>query len=1061
MCVLCATCLITSYTIRMISSVNNSSRCIGRRAAKKGPRYAVQNQAAGNAKSTTGYSIMTRRQKKILEEQKEKRRKEEFSKNRKLLKCKKLLKIATFNVRTLNVENSELEELGQNFKIGELAAEAELSGIDILCIQEHRILHKDVNFKYHTAGKGWVFITSSGWKNSANAANGGVGILLSPRANASLKNIEKVNSRIVVATFTGNPALSVICCYSPTNCCEDKVAEQFYEKLADVQKALPKHNVVATCGDFNAKVKEQDIIRRSFHDKTSRNGDLLLDLISENEQVSLNSHFLKKNSKLWTFTYPDKTKAHIDYILINRKWVKSAIDCQAYNSFMQIGSDHRVVVAHLRLSLRAPKRSRIKQKRYNWGTIVNDHDINAQFSVEVRNRFSALQDVSEDDIDSRFNNIVKACDEAANLIVPEKPRQKKRVPWDTPEMKEQRKRCKEAQKVQKEKPSTANRKKYIEEKKILQKTQEDEMQAFFQRHIDEINNAPDSCRQGKAWAALNQITNRKKSSTCRLKGSSSQERKKMFYSHFKELLGETPQNDGLQSIQKIVQDTLPISTEDFSMEELDAAVKSLSSGKSYLYLPVEVWKNGALNNELLSICNELLKEGTAPEKWKKSCICPIPKKGDLGLPSNYRGISLMSTAAKIYNKMLLLRIRPELEKILRKNQNGFRPGRSTIPQVLTLRRLIEGITEKQLTATLLFVDFSKAFDSIHRGTMLNILRAYGIPEKIVRGIGALYQNTTAQVRTPDGDTDFFKVLAGVLQGDTLAPYLFIIVLDYVLRTSLDKNTGLGFTLHPRRSRRCPAVTITDADFADDLALFADNNKDAEALLLVLEVAAEAVGLRINRDKTEYMSFRTTGTIKCKSGERLDEVTNFKYLGSWLASSTADMKTRIAQSWKAHNKLDKIWKSSLSREMKISLFRSLVLSILLYGAEAWTLTVASQKKLDGVFTRMLRKALGLTWRDKVTNIELYRNVPTLSSELRHRRLRFAGHCWRRQEELCSQLLMWNPTQGKRRRGAPAKKYTDVLREDTGMLLEDIQTLMADRKTWRTIAEDVRGGNPRRK
>ena len=73
-------------------------------------------------------------------------------------------------------------------------------------------------------------------------------------------------------------------------------------------------------------------------------------------------------------------------------------------------------------------------------------------------------------------------------------------------------------------------------------------------------------------------------------------------------------------VQKIVQDTLPISTEDFSMEELDAAVKSLSSGKSYLYLPVEVWKNGALNNELLSIGNELLEEGTAPEKWKKSCI---------------------------------------------------------------------------------------------------------------------------------------------------------------------------------------------------------------------------------------------------------------------------------------------------------------------------------------------------------------------------------------------------------------------------------------------------------
>ena len=61
-------------------------------------------------------------------------------------------------------------------------------------------------------GKGWVFITSSGWKNSANAANGGVGVIFIPRANASLKNIEKINPRIIVATFTGNPARSMICC---------------------------------------------------------------------------------------------------------------------------------------------------------------------------------------------------------------------------------------------------------------------------------------------------------------------------------------------------------------------------------------------------------------------------------------------------------------------------------------------------------------------------------------------------------------------------------------------------------------------------------------------------------------------------------------------------------------------------------------------------------------------------------------------------------------------------------------------------------------------------------
>ena len=345
----------------MKSSTTNSTYCIGRRAVEKGPRSAVQNQAVGNAKSATGYSIVTRGRKKILEDQKEQKKREEFKKDRNLLKCKKNLKVATLNVRTLEVKNTELEDINQNFKLGELAAEAELSEIDILCIQEHRILHEDTDFKYHNVGKGWVLVTSSAWKNSVNASNGGVGLLLSPRANKSLKNIEKITPRIITATFHGNPALSVVCCYSPTNCSDPKTAEDFYETLADVQKAAPKHNMLLTCGDFNAQVKEESVFKRSYNKETNRNGNLLLDLVIENEQIPLNSHFLKKNSKLWTFTYPNRSRAQIDYILINKKWVKSATNCQAYNSFVQIGSDHKVVVANLQLKQRVPKENKVRQ----------------------------------------------------------------------------------------------------------------------------------------------------------------------------------------------------------------------------------------------------------------------------------------------------------------------------------------------------------------------------------------------------------------------------------------------------------------------------------------------------------------------------------------------------------------------------------------------------------------------------------------------------------------------------------------------------------------------------
>ena len=101
----------------------------------------------------------------------------------------------------------------------------------------------------------------------------------------------------------------------------------------------------------------------------------------------------------------------------------------------------------------------------------------------------------------------------------------------------------------------------------------------------------------------------------------------------------------------------------------------------------------------------------------KGCILPFPKKGDLGLAKNYRGITLTSIAAKIYNALLRNHIEPKIDNILRKNQNGFRRNRSTTSQILTIRRILEGVRAKHLQATLLFVDFTKAFDSIHRGKM--------------------------------------------------------------------------------------------------------------------------------------------------------------------------------------------------------------------------------------------------------------------------------------------------------------------------------------------------------
>ena len=109
-----------------------------------------------------------------------------------------------------------------------------------------------------------------------------------------------------------------------------------------------------------------------------------------------------------------------------------------------------------------------------------------------------------------------------------------------------------------------------------------------------------------------------------------------------------------------------------------------------------------------------------------------------------------------------------------------------------------------------------------------------------------------KVRSHDGDTEYFDIVAGVLQRDTLAPYLFIICLDYVLRTSIDKNREKSFELTKKRSRRHPAKTITDADYADDRAILANTPNQTETLLHSLEWATASIGLDDNAHKTEYM-----------------------------------------------------------------------------------------------------------------------------------------------------------------------------------------------------------------
>ena len=229
----------------------------------------------------------------------------------------------------------------------------------------------------------------------------------------------------------------------------------------------------------------------------------------------------------------------------------------------------------------------------------------------------------------------------------------------------------------------------------------------------------------------------------------------------------------------------------------------------------------------------------------------------------------------------------------------------------------------------------------------------------------MYENTSAVVITPEDENEQFAIDTGVLQGDPLAPFLFIICLDYALRSAITDSDGL--TLKRRRSSRHPAVVLPDLDYADDIALLENTIKSAQDLLNRVEKACQDVGLFLNTPKTKYMHLNpsTNTTLVSSDGSPIELVQDFKYLGGYTDSGY-DMNTCIGQAWSALNSLDKVWKAAIKKETKLKVFKASVETILLYGSDSWTLNVARSKKLDGSYTKMLRTIYNISWRDHVTN-----------------------------------------------------------------------------------------------
>ena len=143
-----------------------------------------------------------------------------------------------------------------------------------------------------------------------------------------LNSIEKRQPRKIVATFNGNPSIVVIC-YSSTNVSDETELDVFYNDLYSLVRSIPKHNVVIIGREINTQIDKSVNKKFILHDSSNRNREPLTGFTLENGLTCLNIKFQKRKGKLWTYTYPNNAKAQIDYILINKKWINSSLNCEA------------------------------------------------------------------------------------------------------------------------------------------------------------------------------------------------------------------------------------------------------------------------------------------------------------------------------------------------------------------------------------------------------------------------------------------------------------------------------------------------------------------------------------------------------------------------------------------------------------------------------------------------------------------------------------------------------------------------------------------------------------
>ncbi|PCI95192.1 MAG: hypothetical protein COB15_12365, partial [Flavobacteriales bacterium] len=733
-------------------------------------------------------------------------------------------------------------------------------------------------------------------------------------------------------------------------------------------------------------------------------GDYNSDLQKKNKAADSMKDFLDQidyittaqSKNVWDPTWSREGKcaarSTIDYVALPRRFASACETMRVVEP--PISTDHKAVIVTLRVKWkdRAKRRKLIeKEEKPDYGVLGWNLNWRKKYSDAFGKKFKLLEQ-QQRTAKQAFECIRATAMEVGDDILPKNPGRpglKSVIPGLKPAFEVLEERCKALENLGPQ-PLKPNRQLTEEEKQLDKQRKELAVQAKTRATKEAetlLKNYIKRLGKGDPFFGWQHVFALKKEEVQRRPENLTEEK---LTEHWGHVLCKEPPATKVQLPQqkpweRLNQPAPVIDTSDIILEEVEAAAKTQKNHKSpgKDELPVEVLKCKSVQIAMLPLLNAALRNTEdIPPQFYDALIVALHKKGDVEDPMNYRGISLMSCVAKLFHLILMRRIREALDPFVSPEQNAYRPGRSCQQHIVAAAVLYQTAANyKNYPLHMLFVDFSKAFDSVDRGAMREILLWWNIPGSIVDVLMAMLENHCLYVKHQGKVSDSYtKPTSGVLQGDTLAPYLFILCMDIVLQ-QLDQS--LGAKIENERDERDAGGKIIDRGtdsrpgppvrrlpslgYSDDVCLLSNGAGDMQKLFTQFEQLAKGIGMTINmgKGKTEEIRINSPGgpAILNERGEPIPQVKEYKYLGTMLGQSwEADFRRRKSLGWGVFREYKYIWHSACDMDLKKKLFQALIEPILVYGAFTYPRGDNVASTLHSAHAKFLRACLGLPRAD---------------------------------------------------------------------------------------------------